>query len=147
MNPAVSLDSRLRLAAAVAAAAFALGGCYSDPKMNMPDASVIHVNPDGSSRVDCRSLTESPILSDGGFGRPDMQWGCATYSNLAAQVADPRDLVAPSKLDPANGPAAVTAVRRYELGNVKALDRAVSTSDTKEAPGGGTNGATAGGAP
>jgi pilus assembly protein CpaD len=48
-------------------------------------------------------------------------FGCATASSLALQVADPRDLVRGRKLGPANGPHEVGGVNRYETDNVKAL--------------------------
>jgi pilus assembly protein CpaD len=55
-----------------------------------------------------------------------MQWGCATYTNLAAQVANPKDLVAPGKLAPADGALAAGAMQRYETGHVIPLDTGTS---------------------
>ncbi len=42
--------------------------------------------------------------------------GCATMNNLAAMVADPHDLVAPSETDPRDGQAAVRAIGLYREG-------------------------------
>ncbi|MBN3726361.1 hypothetical protein G3N92_19440 [Burkholderia sp. Ac-20379] len=88
----------------------------------MIDASAIQVGPGGVASVDCRPLAEPPVLKWGGSRLPAMQWGCATYSNLAAQVANPQDLVAPATLGPADAAVAASAVRRYETDNVKALN-------------------------
>lgn len=42
--------------------------------------------------------------------------GCATMNNLAAMVADPHDLIAPSQTDPRDGQAVVRAVGLYRAG-------------------------------
>ncbi len=42
--------------------------------------------------------------------------GCATMNNLAAMVADPRDLVAPTDVAPRDGEFAVRAVELYRAG-------------------------------
>jgi type IV pilus biogenesis protein CpaD/CtpE len=59
-----------------------------------------------------------------------MQWGCATYTNLAAQLAHPEDIVKPQTLGPADAAVAASAVRRYELGRVIPLD-ATTSRDSK----------------
>ncbi len=46
--------------------------------------------------------------------------GCATMNNLAAMVADPHDLVAPSDEDPRDGQAVARAVELYRAGEVTA---------------------------
>jgi type IV pilus biogenesis protein CpaD/CtpE len=50
-----------------------------------------------------------------------MAWGCATYTNLAAQIAHPRDLVDPAPLGPADAAVAASAVRRYQTDRVYKL--------------------------
>ncbi|WP_250453710.1 CpaD family pilus assembly lipoprotein [Caballeronia sp. ATUFL_M2_KS44] len=116
----------LSLLLAVAFAASATG-CFKPPR-NMPEASVIGF--DGTSAVppDCASLARSSLLTDGGFRRPSMQWGCATYTNLAAQVARPEDIVNPQTLGPADAAVAASAVHRYETGRVIQLDKTTSRS-------------------
>lgn len=47
--------------------------------------------------------------------------GCATQSNLAMMVADPKDLIQARSLDGADGVAAVNAVERYQTDKVKDL--------------------------
>ncbi|WP_414445351.1 CpaD family pilus assembly lipoprotein [Burkholderia sp. 22PA0106] len=133
------LEARARFAVAAVAAALALVGC-AEPKPMMPDASSIPVGPNGAMPPDCNALTERSVLTDGGFRQPSMQWGCATYTNLAAQVANPQDLVAPASLGPADAAVAGAAVHRYETGTVKSLDRATSLNATKAAPGGSGGG-------
>lgn len=48
-------------------------------------------------------------------------WGCANASNLAAMVADPKDLVVGRDEDPASGKREADAVQRYNDGKVKKL--------------------------
>jgi pilus assembly protein CpaD len=106
-----------------------LGGCFKPPR-GMPDASVIEFDGRTALSPDCASLARPSELTDAGLHRPDMQWGCATYTNLAAQVAHPRDLVAPHKLDPADAATGASAVRRYERGDAAAIDK-TSIRDVK----------------
>jgi type IV pilus biogenesis protein CpaD/CtpE len=109
------------------AAAASFGGCAKPPR-NMPDASIIGFDGKNAVPPECTELARESLLTDAGVHRPDMQWGCATYTNLAAQVANPRDLVAPAKLAPADGAVAVGAMQRYESGKVIPLDATSSRS-------------------
>jgi pilus assembly protein CpaD len=109
--------------------AFACGatGCFQPPR-NMPNDTVIGFDGKNALAPDCESLSRPAILTDAGLRRPSMQWGCATYTNLAAQLARPADIVAPQPLAPANGATAASAIRRYETGHVIPLD----TSSSRE---------------
>src|SRR5690606_17269522 len=44
--------------------------------------------------------------------------GCATMNNLAAMVADPHDLVAPTETDPRDGEAVARAIKLYRDGEL-----------------------------
>ena len=105
--------------------AVAASGCFKPPR-NMPNESVIGF--DGASAVppDCESLSRPSLLTDAGIRRPSMQWGCATYTNLAAQLARPEDAVHPRTLAPADAAVAAGAVRRYETGKIIPLDKTTS---------------------
>lgn len=46
--------------------------------------------------------------------------GCATMNNLAAMVADPRDLTAPAESAPRDGEAVVRAIELYREGQITA---------------------------
>ena len=48
-------------------------------------------------------------------------FGCATDANLAAMVADPRDLIEGRKLSPASGDPAIAGLQRYRTGKVTPL--------------------------
>ncbi|KQR81500.1 hypothetical protein ASG35_04040 [Burkholderia sp. Leaf177] len=102
-----------------------LGGCFKPPR-GMPDQNVIGFDGKSALAPDCDSLSRPSVLTDAGWSRPSMQWGCATYSNLAAQIANPKDLVAPEKLGPADAAVAASAVHRYKNGHVIPLDTATS---------------------
>ena len=109
---------RLFIFASLAAGLF---GCAQPPR-SMPDASVLGFDGHAAVLPDCASLARPSVLKDAGIHRPQMEWGCATYTNLAVQVANPKDLVAPQKLGPADGAVAADGVRRYETGKVIPLD-------------------------
>ena len=116
----------LVLACAVGAG---LSGCFKPPR-DMPDASIIQYDGHKVVPPDCASLARPSVLTDAGWHRPDMEWGCATYTNLAAQIANPQDVVAPHAVGRAEAAVAASAVRRYETGQQIPLD--VSTiRDTK----------------
>lgn len=104
-------------------------GCLPTAR-GMPDVDVIGYDGKNAIAPDCEALTRRSLLLDAGLPRPSMQWGCATYTNLAAQVANPRDFVAPARLAPADAAVAASAVRRYETGHVIPLDEK-SSRDAK----------------
>ncbi len=106
-----------------------LSGCFKPPR-DMPDASILKY--DGHSVVppDCASLSRPSVLTDAGWHRPSMEWGCATYTNLAAQIANPQDVVAPRAPGPADAAVAASAVHRYETGQLIPFNT-VTTHDTK----------------
>jgi pilus assembly protein CpaD len=113
----------------VCATATSVSGCFKPPR-DMPDQSVIGFDGKNAVPPDCTELARRSVLTDAGWHRPSMQWGCATYTNLAAQVANPKDLVAPGKLAPANAAVAASAVHRYETGHLIPLDTS-SSRDSK----------------
>jgi pilus assembly protein CpaD len=117
--------SRLLTLGFVCVVAASVNGC-AKPPFSMPDPSEIGF--DGTSLVppDCSKLARPSLLLDAGWRRPSMQWGCATYTNLAAQIVNPQDLVAPQPLGPAEAAVAASAVRRYETGHVIPLDTGTS---------------------
>ncbi|WP_168788369.1 CpaD family pilus assembly lipoprotein [Paraburkholderia aromaticivorans] len=107
------------------AGAASVSGCFKPPR-SMPDQSTIGFDGRFALPPDCASLSRPSVLTDAGWHRPSMEWGCATYSNLAAQIANPQDLVKPQPLGPADAAVAASAVRRYETGHVIPLDTATS---------------------
>jgi hypothetical protein len=106
-----------------------LGGCFQPP-FDMPDASVIHHDGGQIGAPDCRQLVVPSGLTDGGLRQPSVAWGCATYTNLAAQIAHPRDLGQPGPMGPADAAVAADAMRRYEQNKVTPLDKQ-SSRDAK----------------
>lgn len=113
----------------VCAATACVSGCFKPPR-DMPDPSIIGFDGTHVVSPDCAELARGSVLTDAGWHRPSMQWGCATYTNLAAQVANPKDLVAPGKLAPADAAVAASAVHRYETGHLIPLDTS-SSRNTK----------------
>ena len=104
-----------------------LAGCFPATR-TMPDASFIRGDDQGAEPPDCDKLVAPSGLSDAGIPRPTMAWGCATYSNLAAQVANPKDLFNPDPLGPTDANVAASAVRRYRTDKVTPLDTTTTRS-------------------
>lgn len=50
-------------------------------------------------------------------------FGCADQNNLAAMIADPRDLVTPADVAPSDAPARVRAIESFRQGDVTASER------------------------
>jgi hypothetical protein len=117
--------------AGVFAAASALSGCMSEhPPLGMPNDSVIGFTADGGGKAippQCDQLNQPSHMIDAGRGRPGVAFGCATYSNLAAMLARPADLVAPEPYAGADATLGANAVRAYEEGRAQPLK---STSTT-----------------
>ncbi len=67
----------------------------------------------------CPDWSNANILD--GANTNSSNFGCATASNLARMVADPRDLVVGRSLAPASGTTAAAAVGRYNTDQVKQL--------------------------
>ncbi|MGA7816685.1 CpaD family pilus assembly lipoprotein [Caballeronia sp.] len=120
----------LSLAALAVATCTLLGGCLQPP-LGMPDERTLSY--DGRSVVppDCAALRRPSLLSDAGIPRQSVSFGCATYTNLAAQIARPADIVEPVPMGPANGAVAANAVLRYQTDAVTPLDTSTSRNQTK----------------
>jgi len=50
-------------------------------------------------------------------------FGCATQRNIAAMVADPRDLLGPRRFDPADANRAATIIGKYQQGQPTAAEK------------------------
>ncbi|WP_065502454.1 CpaD family pilus assembly lipoprotein [Burkholderia stabilis] len=113
----------------------ALAGCMSaQPPLNLPDARSIGFDGVQAVPPDCAKLMQPSHLVDAGFGRPGVPFGCATYTNLAAMLARPQDLVAPVPYGGADAEVAAGAVRRYVEDRVK-LPTPGKTLTTTGSPG------------
>lgn len=113
----------------------ALAGCMSaPPPLNLPDARSIGFDGVQAVPPDCAKLMQPSHLVDAGFGRPGVPFGCATYTNLAAMLARPQDLVAPVPYGGADAEVAAGAVRRYVEDRVK-LPTPGKTLTTTGSPG------------
>jgi|AGTN01.1.fsa_nt_gi Pilus biogenesis CpaD protein (pilus_cpaD). len=66
--------------------------------------------------------------------RPDMAFGCATYTNLSRQISDPADLGSPRALGPADGTTTAAAVERYHQNAVTPLQKSTSTQGSGISP-------------
>jgi len=55
--------------------------------------------------------------------RPFSQFGCALTANMAAQIADPSDLLKPRPSEPADATRRETVLEKYRLGTLTAAQR------------------------
>lgn len=81
------------------------GAEATDDLLVVSEAMVVTVPDCGIAKPD--TWTVEPYQGIGGLG-------CANRANLARMVSDPRDLVRPRVLDPADGVQAERAVRQYQ---------------------------------
>lgn len=65
----------------------------------------------------------SKNLSESWDNRTAPNFGCATQQNIAAQVADPRDLIQPRTTDPADAVRRSVVMDNYEKGKITAADK------------------------
>lgn len=98
----------------------------------LPDASVIQVQQQHGHWVavapECKRLiTERPRPWYEYDSRPQVAFGCATYTNLANSVARPRDLTQPGTYRGQQADTAADAVTRYRQNAVTPLNKTTST--------------------
>ena len=98
----------------------------------MPGPEVIRVTQEGSGytvqRPDCDRLLQPSQHNNANDLRMSIAFGCATYSNLADQVARPQDLVAPKAYAGQSADTTGAAVERYRENEVTPL-RGTSATD------------------
>jgi pilus assembly protein CpaD len=70
----------------------------------------------------------SANIAETASNMPMPNFGCATQHNLAAQVADPRDLLTPRKMDGADAKRRATVADKYEKGQITASDKSQEQS-------------------
>jgi pilus assembly protein CpaD len=97
-----------------------------------------HEAANGDSRVDvsyiaytahseaCGDWSENLAFSSDNL--TPKNFGCSVQHNLAAMVADPRDLVEPRRFDPADASRAATVLTNYEQGKPTAADKTADQS-------------------
>jgi len=133
----------LALAAALSTAV-ALGGCAFPRKdySGVPDPSVITLRQEGTGLKavppDCKKLEQPSQYNKADDLRMNIAFGCATYTNLADQLARPADLVSPRSFPGQSPNTAGAAVDRYNNGKIMPLRRTMSTDVGTSGKGTGT---------
>lgn len=84
-------------------------------------AYVAHTDPCGQWTKD---------LSEVASNLPAPNFGCATQQNIAAMVADPRDLLGPRDQGPADATRRTTVIGKYEKGETTGATKAPDQSAT-----------------
>ena len=79
-------------------------------------------------------------LTSTGSNKPSGNFGCAVSANMAAQIADPGDIVAPRAEGPADATRRMTVLDKYRKGETSstAADTQASASTAASSSGGGT---------
>jgi pilus assembly protein CpaD len=90
----------------------------------------------------CPNWSDSPATPHTNV--PDSDFGCATLSNLALMVANPRDLLVGRTLGPADADHATGAIERYRSDRVKPL-LGGGSEGAPGGPGGSAGGSSMGG--
>jgi type IV pilus biogenesis protein CpaD/CtpE len=117
-------------------ASLLLAGCFpAKDYTSVPDVNSITVRRDAYGNYvaippDCEKLLQPDLFNATHNLRPDIAFGCATYTNMAAQIANPKDLVAPKRYEGQHADTASTAVTRYREGKIIDIHRSDSTSKT-----------------
>ena len=110
-----------------------LSGCF--PKRDVSsfpgvDSITVTRGPDGryvADAPDCHRLIQPSGVASPNNPQAGVAFGCATLNNLATQIADPRDLVAPDAYAGQHADTASTAVTRYRQDKVIELNKTTST--------------------
>ncbi len=89
--------------------------------------SVVMVYHLTATAPDCAALV-TPSEAEDAAVRPRMSFGCATYANLAAMVADPADLESGRSLAGPDGAVTAAGVERYQNGKVTPLLKTSTTA-------------------
>lgn len=84
-----------------------------------PDHVLVLVDRYVATAPACPNWTKNPISDHN--NEPASNFGCATATDLALMIDDPRDLVIGRTLDPAAAEPAIEPVTRYRAGKVKPL--------------------------
>ncbi|HWU26784.1 MAG TPA: CpaD family pilus assembly protein [Rhizomicrobium sp.] len=70
----------------------------------------------------------SENAADNQSNLPMPNWGCSVENNIAAQVADPRDLVGPRALGPADATRRMQVLNKYEQGQTTSAQKTAAQS-------------------
>ena len=70
--------------------------------------------------------------ADTADNQPPPSFGCATNHNLAAMVADPRDLVEPRQMGTSDAVRRSTVMGHYEKGEVTQADKHSADKSTEQ---------------
>lgn len=103
-----------------------------------PAIAVVEPNavPDATSLVFVRINLTAPNCAElvtpseewSAWTRPNMSFGCATYTNLTHMLADPADLASPRAFGGPDATTSASAIDRYHTDKVTPLRRTSSTS-------------------
>jgi pilus assembly protein CpaD len=76
-----------------------------------------------TAHVEACGQNWSKDWADTADNQPPPSFGCATQHNLAAMVADPRDLIEPRQMDASDATRRSTVTGKYEKGDVTQADK------------------------
>lgn len=75
---------------------------------------------------DCGVWNQNVAFTPANQSSPNL--GCATQSNLATMIEDPRDLIEPTQIDPADPARRAAVFENYRAGSTTASERTVQES-------------------
>lgn len=118
----------------ILAAGLTLTACAFPRKdfSSVPDPGIIVLTQSGpgyrASGPDCSTLLQPSQYNKADDLRMSIAFGCATYTNLAEQLARPDDLIRARSYGGQSAETATTAVERYRKGTITPL-RETGTTD------------------
>ncbi len=86
--------------------------------------------------VPCRNWSQDADQTENNLPMPD--FGCSVQHNIAAMVADPRDLVEPRDMGPSDAARRATITKQYETGAVTAATKSQQQSGAVSQVAGGS---------
>lgn len=111
----------MRHSALIVLASLTLAACAAPPLPAEPPRILVEES-GGRYRAVVLGCPNWRELEGAAFANdPSPNFGCATAGNLAAMIADPRDLVAPPEPGGADGDVAAQSVQRYRARTVQPL--------------------------
>lgn len=89
---------------------------YSTSDAQPQDVVTLNLVEYRTVQIDCNQKWEN--LARTASNRVHSNFGCATIANMAAQIADPRDIAAPQPSTPSDAGRKVTIIDKYRKGEV-----------------------------
>jgi pilus assembly protein CpaD len=110
-----------------------------------------HDSPDGDMRVEINYVSYQAHTGSCGDWSENLSitfenqtaknFGCSVQQNIAAQIADPRDLLGPRRMDPTDAARRAVVLDKYERGDATQASKHTNDSGSEQSAPGSSVGA------